>query len=80
MQPTSCPDANKANEFGVKANPYMSCSVYHAKEVRDLQTKTFTNRDSAQAFYKRAKASESYAFNFNSQLVQEVKIDSIKIK
>jgi hypothetical protein len=64
MQPTSCPDANKANEFGVKANPFTSCAVMHLQEVKEEHSKTFTSRDSAKAFYNRLYGHNGERFLF----------------
>lgn len=80
MQTTSCPDVDKANDFGVKSSQYMGCLVRHFKTVEDPRSETFTSRDSAQAFYNKVKVLESNAFNFNSELIQKVRLDSLNIK
>lgn len=80
MQPTSCPDANKASEFGIKSNPYMMCAVYHARTVEDEHSKAFTSRDSAQAFYNRLKAYKPSGFSPLGDKIERLSLDSLKIK
>lgn len=68
--PVPCPDAEKPNEFGVTNNYSISCSVLHTKTEISGHEKEFLVKDSAIAFFKRAKEQNS---------IRSVKLDSILI-
>lgn len=78
--PMPCPDANKIDEFGRESSGFSTCAVYHFKIERKSKTKEFFSRDSAFAFYNRAKKLETKSFIAFDGNLEDVKIDSVKIK
>jgi len=80
-QPTSCPDAVKVNEFGVKtgyAGYGTTCAVWHVKEVRDTLSKEFSNTKEMNGFIERMKAENNNTGIMSKPVLQVVKIDSVK--
>ena len=78
--PTPCPDAARVDEFGRIQNSYFSCAVAHFKTVEDCDfSKTFTQRDSAYAFYNRSKSANKKLTWYEQDRVTNVKIDSFRL-
>lgn len=63
-----CPDRNRTDEFGRDSNTF--CAVLHAHYEYENHTRSFFVRDSAFAFYERAK---------NEYDLSEVEIDSLEL-
>lgn len=77
---TSCPDANKQDEFGQNSTSNTSCAVYHSKTIKTPKEKRFFNKDSAFQFYNRALKNKSKPNWIIEDGLDEIKIDSVFIK
>ncbi len=77
--PTGCPDAGvSVDEFDRIGNSMISCNVFHSKKVVECgYTKTFTDRDSAVAFYNRALLESEGVMSWQNPGIEQVRIDSV---
>lgn len=70
--PTACPDANKADKFGIASSHYVSCAVFHAEIKKERLKKEFTNKDSATAFYNELMIEAKKSSNIFSDGIDSV--------
>ena len=78
--PTGCPgyDIREADEFGRIGSSMISCAVFHTKKELDCNhTESFTNRDSAIAFYNRALLESEGWTSWQNPGIEQVRLDSI---
>ena len=74
LVPAPCPDPMvKYDEFGqvihLKAN---ACAVSHFQQISEKNSREFTNKDSACAFFDRALASQLDSLKFHSVVDTEI--------
>ena len=72
-----CPDKFIEDEFGRKPSGFTDCAVAHYEVLRESRHKAFSDRDSALAFYNRAKSEPSFYDMWGlDQGIEDVCIDS----
>lgn len=81
MEMASCPDSGPYySDLGIPNKSMISCAAMHWKTVKTENEKTFTDRDSAFIFIDRLKKYKPVGFSFGKSEIENIKIDSLKIK